>query len=107
MASSESRDRFPLEISATSELTSIPTYRVRNTWHKPRDWDNIDPESVKLPHSPALFGHDATAHAIAEFPASAERVRSKFNKEKMEEVEPVKDAPMDIGGAAAAVAIAA
>lgn len=80
---------------------------MRNTWHKPRDWDNIDPESVKLPHSPALFGHDATAHAISEFAASAERVRAKFNKKEVQEVEPAKDAPMDVGAATASVAIAA
>lgn len=79
---------------------------MRNTWHKPRDWDNIDPESVKLPHSPALFGHDATAHAISEFPASAKRVQAKFSKKEVKEVEPAKDAPMDVGGAAAAAAVA-
>ncbi|ORY72417.1 hypothetical protein BCR35DRAFT_326278 [Leucosporidium creatinivorum] len=87
--------------------TQLLGEQVRNTWHKPRDWDNIDPESVKLPHSPALFGHDATAHAIAEFPAAAERVRDRFSMKDVKEVEPAKDAPMDVGGATAAVAIAA
>ncbi|GAA6050182.1 hypothetical protein JCM3770_000442 [Rhodotorula araucariae] len=52
--------------------------QVRNTWHKPRDWDNIDPESVKLPQTPELFGHDATKHANEHFAAAAQRVRAKF-----------------------------
>ncbi|GAA5982305.1 hypothetical protein JCM11641_002003 [Rhodosporidiobolus odoratus] len=52
--------------------------QVRNTWHKPQDWDNLDPESMKLPHSPELFGHDATAHTIAHYAEAAIRVRAKF-----------------------------
>jgi hypothetical protein len=48
--------------------------RVRNTWHRPRDWENIDPESVKLPQTPELFAHDATAVAIERFPEAAAKV---------------------------------
>ncbi|GJN87640.1 hypothetical protein Rhopal_000595-T1 [Rhodotorula paludigena] len=52
--------------------------QVRNTWHKPRDWDNIDPESVKLPQTPELFGHDASKHTVEKFGEASARVRAKF-----------------------------
>ncbi|BGP30964.1 hypothetical protein JCM10296v2_002726 [Rhodotorula toruloides] len=48
--------------------------QVRNTWHRPRDWDNIDPESVKLPQTPELFAHDATAVAIERFTEAAAKM---------------------------------
>ncbi|GAA5900200.1 hypothetical protein JCM6882_002272, partial [Rhodosporidiobolus microsporus] len=61
----------------TLALHPLPS-SVRNTWHRPRDWNNLDPESMKLPHSPELFGHDATAHTVAHYAEAAERVKAKF-----------------------------
>ncbi|BGO96916.1 hypothetical protein JCM10021v2_000552 [Rhodotorula toruloides] len=52
--------------------------QVRNTWHRPRDWDSIDPESVKLPQTPELFAYDATEVAIERFPEAAAKVRAQY-----------------------------
>ncbi|GAA6034416.1 hypothetical protein JCM8097_002715 [Rhodosporidiobolus ruineniae] len=82
--------------------------KVRNTWHRPRDWDNLDPESMKLPHSPELFGHDATAHTVQHFAAVAKEVRKEYGGggKKTEAEREGREAAKDVQlGVAAAMSV--
>ncbi|GAA6008494.1 hypothetical protein JCM10207_007132 [Rhodosporidiobolus poonsookiae] len=79
--------------------------QVRNTWHRPRDWDNLDPESMKLPHSPELFGHDATQHTVDEYEAAKARVNSKRSGTKSPEAQGKDAALLNAVGIAAAQSV--
>ncbi|GAA5837196.1 hypothetical protein JCM11251_005282 [Rhodosporidiobolus azoricus] len=82
-----SKQNIPEALRVYQELRHARTVQtqklgvqVRNTWHRPRDWDNLNPDDMKLPHSPEIFGHDATAHTNAHYAEAAERVKIKLGR---------------------------
>lgn len=80
--------------------------RVRHAWHRPRDWDNIEPASVLMPHDASIFEHDATAHAKEAFPAAVQRVLAKRSEETVP-VEAQADVPERVAVPAAKMAVVA
>ncbi|KAH8916249.1 FAD/NAD(P)-binding domain-containing protein [Atractiella rhizophila] len=53
---------------------------TRDKWHKIADWDNIDPESIKLTPMPGLFEHDAHDYAHEKFEETLEQLRKEGYK---------------------------
>jgi len=59
--------------------TQVLGEKVRERWHKISEFDNLDPESIKLRHAPEILEHDATAYTIEQWPAVSARVFRSFS----------------------------
>ena len=80
---------------------------MREAWHRPRDWDNIEPTSVLMPHDGTIFDHDAIAYARQEFPAAVQRVRVKRKGDAVPVGAKAADVPPMVEMPAAKVAVVA